>query len=215
MLNVDIEKILPVTEARDSLNKIVEEVSSSDEMYVLTVNGKPNAVVVGVQHLEKLTGNSRDDLMAKAGIAAATGSQTDDATNAKIGNTSADDTANNLNTKPVESLPTDSTPSQPLVGQDASGTESPLPTMPAGENAAPTDTAQTTQPGQQQDPEAAVPLNGEPADASPMTTGQSITPETDPFATPGPNDIFEQTNSQSQNPPQSNGNQPTSNPPAV
>jgi prevent-host-death family protein len=64
MLEVDIEKIVPVTDARDALNKIVDEVSGSDTMYVLTVNGKPSAVVVGVHHLEKLTGKSEGSFIA-------------------------------------------------------------------------------------------------------------------------------------------------------
>ncbi len=58
MLQVNIEKIIPVTEARDMFNKIVDEVEGTDELYVLTKNGKPCAVVVGVNHLEKLTGES-------------------------------------------------------------------------------------------------------------------------------------------------------------
>ena len=56
MLDVDIDKILPLTEARDNFNKIVDDVEGTDQMYVLTKNGKPAAVVVGVNHLEKLTG---------------------------------------------------------------------------------------------------------------------------------------------------------------
>ena len=66
MLEVDISKILPVTEARDSLNKIIDDVSAGDELYVLTVNGKPSAVVVGVHHLEKLTGKPTEELINAA-----------------------------------------------------------------------------------------------------------------------------------------------------
>jgi prevent-host-death family protein len=62
VLEVDIDKILPVTEARDSFNKIVDEVEGTDHMYVLTKNGKPAAVVVGVNHLEKLTGKTTGEL---------------------------------------------------------------------------------------------------------------------------------------------------------
>lgn len=65
MLQVDIEKIIPVTEARDMFNKIVDEVEGTDEMYVLTKNGKPSAVIVGVNHLEKLTGDEGSEVMAK------------------------------------------------------------------------------------------------------------------------------------------------------
>ncbi|MFA7244303.1 MAG: type II toxin-antitoxin system prevent-host-death family antitoxin [Patescibacteria group bacterium] len=65
MLQVDIEKIIPVTEARDMFNKIVDEVEGTDNMYVLTKNGKPSAVLVGVNHLEKLTGTEGAKVMAK------------------------------------------------------------------------------------------------------------------------------------------------------
>lgn len=58
MLQVNIEKILPVTEARDMFNKIVDDVEGTDELWVLTKNGKPAAVMVGVNHLEKLTGEA-------------------------------------------------------------------------------------------------------------------------------------------------------------
>jgi len=56
MLDVDVEKILPITEVRDSLNKIIDAVADSEDLYVVTKNGKPAAIIVGVHHLEKLTG---------------------------------------------------------------------------------------------------------------------------------------------------------------
>lgn len=65
MLEVNIEKIIPVTEARDMFNKIVDEVEGTDELYVLTKNGKPAAVVVGVNHLEKLTGAGSDAVVTQ------------------------------------------------------------------------------------------------------------------------------------------------------
>jgi len=58
MLQVNVDKILPVTEARDKFNQIVDGVEGTDDLYVLTKNGKPSAVVVGVNHLEKLTGET-------------------------------------------------------------------------------------------------------------------------------------------------------------
>lgn len=66
MLDVNIEKILPVTEVRDSLNKIIDDVESSDELYVVTKNGKPTAILVGVHHLEKLTGIDHKEIMPDA-----------------------------------------------------------------------------------------------------------------------------------------------------
>ncbi len=62
MLEVDIDKILPLTEARDNFNKIIDDVEGTEKMYVLTKNGKPSAVIVGVNHLEKLTGKTADEL---------------------------------------------------------------------------------------------------------------------------------------------------------
>jgi len=60
MLEVQIENIIPVTEARDKFNQIVDAVDGTEELYVLTKNGKPAAIVVGVHHLEKLTGESHE-----------------------------------------------------------------------------------------------------------------------------------------------------------
>ncbi len=71
MLDVNVEKILPVTEVRDSLNKIIDEVEGSDELYVITKNGKPSAILVGVHHLEKLTGISHQELMPDDDLVAA------------------------------------------------------------------------------------------------------------------------------------------------
>lgn len=65
MLQVNIEKIIPVTEARDMFNRIIDDVEGTNELYVLTKNGKPAAVVVGVNHLEKLTGDPHADVVAE------------------------------------------------------------------------------------------------------------------------------------------------------
>ena len=60
MLEVQIENIIPVTEARDKFNQIVDAVENTDELYVITKNGKPASIMVGVHHLEKLTGESHE-----------------------------------------------------------------------------------------------------------------------------------------------------------
>lgn len=65
MLEVNIEKIVPVTEGRDMFNKIVDDVEGTNELWVLTKNGKPTAVVVGVNHLEKLTGQAHGEVVSK------------------------------------------------------------------------------------------------------------------------------------------------------
>lgn len=97
MLEVDIEKIVPVTDARDALNKIVDEVAGSDAMYVLTVNGKPSAVVVGVHHLEKLTGKSEGSFIA---------TPTDSPVDVPLENTAQEQPA----PAPISFNPMDSTP---------------------------------------------------------------------------------------------------------
>ena len=63
MLEVKIENILPITEVKSSLEKLVDTVGSSDEMFVVAVDGKPKAMLVGVHHMEALTGTSHKELM--------------------------------------------------------------------------------------------------------------------------------------------------------
>lgn len=53
MINVPIDKIIPLTTARDTLSKIVAEVETSTPMYVLTKGGKPSVAVVNIDYLEK------------------------------------------------------------------------------------------------------------------------------------------------------------------
>jgi len=50
MLNVSIDKILPVTEARARIAKLVDEVEKGD-VYVITRGGKPAAVMVPVSRV--------------------------------------------------------------------------------------------------------------------------------------------------------------------
>ncbi len=62
-LDVKIDNILPITEVKDSINQLIDKVAVSDEMYVVTKEGKPSAILVGVHHLEKLAGISHEELM--------------------------------------------------------------------------------------------------------------------------------------------------------
>lgn len=66
MLEVQIENIIPVTEARDKFNQIVDAVEGTDHLYVMTKNGKPAAIMVGVHHLEKLTGEHHEAVFGKS-----------------------------------------------------------------------------------------------------------------------------------------------------
>lgn len=65
MLEVKVENIIPVTEARDKFNQLIDGVEGSDDLFVMTKNGKPSAILVGVHHLEKLTGDNHKNLAGK------------------------------------------------------------------------------------------------------------------------------------------------------
>jgi len=131
-MNVNIEKILPVTEVRDSLNKIIDEVESSDELYVVTKNGKPSAIIVGVHHLEKLTGIKHDQLMPESdfptGVSGASVVQS---------STNTDDTAAASTTPsaiPADQLDTITPATPPVSSQEPISSPepaNPLPTPPA------------------------------------------------------------------------------------
>jgi len=54
MLQVPIDKILPVTEARANISKLVDDVEKGD-IYVLTRGGKPVVVVASVEYIKSLT----------------------------------------------------------------------------------------------------------------------------------------------------------------
>jgi prevent-host-death family protein len=162
-MQVDIEKIVPVTEARDSFNKIVDEVEGSDELYVLTKNGKPAAVVAGVNHLEKLTGETESEVLAKV--------DSQPAANAPSG---ADD---NTPLKPFQinnydNVPAPTAPVAPLA-ESAS-----TPTEPLAAPTAPADTTPTTPP----------PAPEPVAEATPATPDISTSAESAPA--PEPYDPF-------------------------
>jgi prevent-host-death family protein len=131
MLEVKIEKILPVTDVRDSLNKIVEEVSAGDELYVLTVNGKPSAVIVGVHHLEKLTGTPTDELMNAATTPTGLNEMNADSGMAPV--------APSTDLASPAPLPDSTTPVSPTPVSEttASGIPSPAPITPASSIPAP------------------------------------------------------------------------------
>lgn len=119
MLSVDIEKIIPVTEARDMFNKIIDEVEGSDALYVLTKNGKPAAVVVGINHLEKLTGETDTEVMAKV-----------DKTGQKETVSNDFSTSNQFNTKDTIAGATNQSPA-PVTGGTSTEPATPPPIEPA------------------------------------------------------------------------------------
>lgn len=178
MLSVDIEKIVPVTEARDMFNKIVDEVEGSDNMYVLTKNGKPAAVVVGVNHLEKLTGETSGEIMAK--VDQAKTETSDDETG---DNTSAESISAPVVPPTNESAP--AAPTTPSTDAFAAPT-APDTSIPSSNfNAPPTMPEETPTVAAPPDPMAPV-IDG---DAKPDTQAdnQPVTPPTpssDPFAAP-------------------------------
>ena len=181
MLQVDIEKIIPVTEARDMFNKIVDEVEGTEEMYVLTKNGKPSAVIVGVNHLEKLTGAEGSEVMAKiSDLNEAEAAVPETEPTAAVEEPAAPDAFS----EPVPAEPS------PAPAQDFAANQ-PLPEQPATVEPAPVEPAQT---------EPTVP-NIPPVEPMPATLAP------DPFATPAPDANIAQnpnSNPASQTPPASN-----------
>ena len=174
-MQVDIEKIIPVTEARDSFNKIVDEVEGSDELYVLTKNGKPAAVIVGVNHLEKLTGETEGEVMAKV----ESKPEAPDAAPATGGTTLRPFQINNYDGEPAPAAPPDTSMTPPAPAPiSAPDTTPAMPdtTTPAAFTPqSPADTARDVGP---YDP-FKIPEDT-PADAPADTT----TPPADPSGTP-------------------------------
>lgn len=59
MLQVPIDKIVPLTAARDTLSKIIADVETGTPMYIFTKNGKPSVAVVSIDYLQKQMGPVR------------------------------------------------------------------------------------------------------------------------------------------------------------
>lgn len=54
-INVPIDRIVPLTDARDNFSRIVADIeSSADGLYVLTKGGKPAIALISIGYLEKL-----------------------------------------------------------------------------------------------------------------------------------------------------------------
>ena len=188
-MQVDIDRIIPVTEARDKFNKIIDEVEGSDNIYVFTKNGKPASVMVGVNHLEKLTGETHGDIeakMAEAPASDAEPSATVDLTPAAPEPILATDDP--FITEPVE------TPANEPVAAPDNTPVAPQPSAPAQTvataPATPPPSAPDTTPG----PVPIVPKTNAPAadtmaSPAPVTDTSPIeaTPDSDPFATPDSN----------------------------
>ncbi len=54
MLQVPVDKIIPLTEMRDRFSKIVADLETGTPLYILTKNGKPSVAVLSVGELQKL-----------------------------------------------------------------------------------------------------------------------------------------------------------------
>lgn len=172
MLSVDIEKIIPVTSARDMFNKIVDDVEGSDELYVLTKNGKPAAVVVGVNHLEKLTGETSGEIMTKVDQATEE-PKDDDEEPVKPFDTSP--------ATPPADEPAISTPTTPSTDAFSATPAAPSSAMPSSSfNAAPAMPVETPSASTNVDPMAPV----TDADGKEDTPAPTSTPTSDPFASP-------------------------------
>jgi hypothetical protein len=57
-ITVPIDKIVPLTDARDNFSRIVTDIESMPEgLYVLTKGGKPSIALISIRYLEQLMGN--------------------------------------------------------------------------------------------------------------------------------------------------------------
>lgn len=120
MLEVQIENIIPVSEAHDKFDQLIDSVTNSDDLYVLTKDGKPSAVVVGAHHLETLTGDKHTELMGAAtgttsGIETSPTPQTNPGTTSPTDNagpTSADSSSFSYDNIVKEKAEDSSTPTQ-------------------------------------------------------------------------------------------------------
>jgi prevent-host-death family protein len=65
-LNVSLDRIIPVTEARARLREIIEQ-TRNDQFWVLTWRGRPRVAVVDVEYLDQLTRRAQfDDLASRS-----------------------------------------------------------------------------------------------------------------------------------------------------
>ena len=207
MLEVQIENIIPVTEARDKFNQIVDAVEGTEELYVLTKNGKPAAIVVGIHHLEKLTGESHTAVFGSDKDAAAPAPQT-----ATPITDSVPAPAFNSAPTPVAPEPTTDSP-QPVAQSDAVNYDGipPVSTPPAGAAGISAST-----PIDNPIVDSSVPATGGQALAPDAVTPTQTEPSTDPFAIPSePLDLPEDNQVQGTTPaPTNDNNPPTQAPPA-
>jgi prevent-host-death family protein len=65
-LNVSLDRIIPITEARARLREIVEQ-TRNDQFWVLTWRGRPRVALVDVEYLDQLTRRAQfDDLASRS-----------------------------------------------------------------------------------------------------------------------------------------------------
>lgn len=67
MLKVPIDKILPVTEARANISKLVDDVEKGD-IFVLTRGGKPAVVVASVEYIKKLSEEDKQSTVEESPV---------------------------------------------------------------------------------------------------------------------------------------------------
>ncbi|GEM_PF-3092487 len=75
MLSVQIDKIIPLDEAKEDFEKIVEAISQEDggnNLYILTRDGKPAIAIVNIKYLSDITG---DDIAADGDFKDSEGSE--------------------------------------------------------------------------------------------------------------------------------------------
>lgn len=67
MISVPIDRIVPLTDARDNFSRLVADVESAkDGLYVLTKGGKPSIALVNIKFLEELMGSKPSSVEEKS-----------------------------------------------------------------------------------------------------------------------------------------------------
>ena len=199
MLEVQIENIIPVTEARDKFNQIVDAVEGTEELYVLTKNGKPAAIVVGIHHLEKLTGESHTAVFGTENVSApatapAEPAETPAPVSPPESETSPPATDFSATAPVAPAAPADG------IAYDSVSTTTP-PAAPVADSSMPLDSGGTSTPIDSPLIESSATATAGQAIAPDAVTPDQAGPSADPFAIPNePLDVPEDAQAQSASP---------------
>lgn len=67
MIEVPIDRIIPVNEARSQFDRIMEDIQTDSLYVVISKEGKPSAAIINIDYLEKVTGDTRPKMVGVEG----------------------------------------------------------------------------------------------------------------------------------------------------